>query len=283
VPLPPPTPPEPAVIESDLPQTRSGDIYSASGNVVVTFRDRILRADSVTYDRATGNVILLGHVHVTGGENDESILATHGIYNLNTQTGTFYDVSGSVGLSNQMDRTGYVTENPFLFSGRKVVKTGPVNYIIYEGSVTSCLLPHPDWLLIGSKFTLDSKNARASNSTFKLLGIPVFFSPTSRTRLMAASVSPAFSSPPLDTLLPAPTPAPRAFPSETRSTSSWAAPLTSLLARSITHCAASQRTAPSATVVSETISSTPTSPPCRTAASAPAFPSLTPKASSPRP
>lgn len=177
VPLPPPTAPEAAVIESDLPQTRHDDIYSASGNVVVTFRDHILRADTVTYDRATGDVTLLGNVHVSGGENDESILATHGIYNLNTQTGTFYDVSGSVGLSNQLARPGYVTENPFLFTGRKVVKTGPVNYVIYEGSVTSCLLPHPDWMLLGNKFTLDAKNARASNSTFKLLGIPLFFLP----------------------------------------------------------------------------------------------------------
>jgi len=177
VPLPPPTPPEPAIIESDLPQTRHGNVYSASGNVVVTFRDRILRADTITYDQETGDVTLLGHVHVTGGENDESIIATHGIYNLNTQTGTFYDVSGSVGLSNQMARPGYVTENPFLFTGLKVVKTGPTNYIIYQGSVTSCLLPHPDWMLLGNKFTLDAKNARASNSTFKLLGIPVFFFP----------------------------------------------------------------------------------------------------------
>jgi len=177
VPLPPPAPPEAAVIESDLPQTRHDNVYSASGNVVVTFRDRILRADTITYDRETGDVTLLGHVHVTGGENDESIQATHGIYNLNTQTGTFYDVSGSVGLSNQMARPGYVTENPFLFSGRKVVKSGPANYVIYEGSVTSCLLPHPDWLLIGSKFTLDSKIARASNSTFKLLSIPLLFLP----------------------------------------------------------------------------------------------------------
>jgi len=177
VPLPPPTPPEAAVIESDLPQTRNGDIYAASGNVVVTFRDHILRADTINYDRATGDVTLQGHVHITGGENDESIHATHGIYNLNTQTGTFYDVSGSVGLSDQMARPGYVTQNPFLFTGRKVVKTGPVNYVIYNGSVTSCLLPHPDWLLVGSKFTLDAKTARAAASTFKLLGMPIFFLP----------------------------------------------------------------------------------------------------------
>jgi LPS-assembly protein len=175
-PFPPETPPEKAVIESDLPQTRHGDIFSASGNVVVTYRDRILRADEVTYDQGTGDVTLLGHVHVSGGENDESLQASHAVFNLHSQTGTFYDVTGSVGLSSTA-RNGYVTPNPFLFSGRKVVKTGPQNYEIYDGSVTSCMLPHPDWLLQSKRFTLDSRQARASNSTFKLLGIPVLFLP----------------------------------------------------------------------------------------------------------
>ena len=176
-PLPPSQPGEKAVIESDMPQTRHGDVFSASGNVVVTFRDHVLRADVATYDQSSGEVTLLGHVDVTGGDNDEVIHATHGTYNLHTQTGTFYDVSGSVGLSNQTSRNGYVTPNPFLFTGRKVVKTGAQNYEIYDGSVTSCVLPHPDWQLFGKHFQMDAKQARASNSTFKLLGIPVLYLP----------------------------------------------------------------------------------------------------------
>jgi len=175
--LPPATPAEHAVIESDEPQTRHDDVYSASGNVVVTYGDRTLRADAITYNQDTGEITLTGHVHVTGGENDESMQASRGTYNLNTQTGTFYDVSGSVGLSARSPRPGYVTSNPFLFTGRMVVKTGPTNYVVYDGSVTSCLLPNPDWQLFSKKFTIDADKAHASNSTFKILGIPALFLP----------------------------------------------------------------------------------------------------------
>jgi LPS-assembly protein len=49
--------------------------------------------------------------------------------------------------------------------------------VIYNGSVTSCLLPRPDWQLFASKFTLKDGEARATNSTFKLLGLPLLFLP----------------------------------------------------------------------------------------------------------
>ena len=32
-----------------------------------------------------------------------------------------------------------------------VVKTGPQEYEIYDGTVTSCQLPHPDWMLYAGK------------------------------------------------------------------------------------------------------------------------------------
>jgi len=175
--LPPAEPAERAVIESDEPQTRHDDVYAASGNVVVTYGDRTLRADAVSYNQDTGEVTLTGHVHITGGENDESMQASRGTYNLKTQTGRFYDVSGSVGLSGRSPRPGYVTSNPFLFAGRMVVKTGPTDYVVYDGSVTSCLLPKPDWQLFSKKFTIDADKAHASNSTFKILGIPALFLP----------------------------------------------------------------------------------------------------------
>ncbi len=73
----------------------------------------------------------------------------------------------------------YQTSNPFVFEGRLVLKTGPTDYTIYNGSVTSCLLPHPDWQLFAGKIAMDSGKAKASKSTFKLLGLPLFFFRTS--------------------------------------------------------------------------------------------------------
>jgi LPS-assembly protein len=187
--------PESAVLESDLPQSKHGDVYYASGNVVLTYGDHVLRADNLTYNNDTDDVTAEGHVVLTGGENDEHIEATHGTYNLRTQTGRFYEVHGSVGLSrasttpvvtttnsgiasaNTAHLPGYQTANPFLFEGRIVVKTGPTDYTIYNGWVTSCLLPHPDWQLYAHKITLDSGQAKAAKSTFKLLGIPMLFFP----------------------------------------------------------------------------------------------------------
>jgi LPS-assembly protein len=161
---------EPAVITSDL-QSRHGHLLSASGNVELTYADHTLRADSLTYSDDTEDITAEGHVILTGGQNDERLEATHGTYNLRTQTGRFYDVNGSVGLSraytassadtnsvltssNSGRLPGYENSNPFLFEGRIVAKTGPMDYLVYNGSVTSCLLPRPDWQLFARKISL---------------------------------------------------------------------------------------------------------------------------------
>ncbi|MGH9597261.1 MAG: LPS-assembly protein LptD, partial [Edaphobacter sp.] len=86
-------------IESDT-QSKLGSRYVLDGNVVITYRDRVVKADHIEYDTDTGELTANGHLHVTGGTNHEDVLASHGTMNLNKQTGRFYDVTGSVGLKN---------------------------------------------------------------------------------------------------------------------------------------------------------------------------------------
>ena len=98
--------------------------------------------------------------------------------NLAKQTARFYDVTGSVGMNNAgRSTTIYANSNPFLFTGRMVVRTGPQEYEIYEGTLTSCQLPNPDWMLYAGKFNVDSKKAKAQNSVFRLMNVPVLFMP----------------------------------------------------------------------------------------------------------
>jgi LPS-assembly protein len=208
--------PESAVLESDQPQSKHGDMYYASGNVVLTYGDHVLGADSLTYNDITGDVTAEGHVVLTGGDNDEHIEATHGTYNLHTQTGRFYDVHGSVEMNKSNSTSpfvapttpgvsgatssrapGYQNSNPFLFEGRIIVKTGPEDYTIYNGSVTTCLLPNPDWQLFARRITMDSGKAKAANSTFTLLGIPLLFfpyvtHPTDTEQRQAGLLTPVF-------------------------------------------------------------------------------------------
>ncbi len=151
--------------------------YTLDGDVEVKYGDRTMRADHIEYDTRSGDLTATGHVEATGGGNSEHIVASHGTANLKQQTGRFYDVSGSVGVKTTGRGQVYVSSNPFLFTGRMVVRSGPSEYQVYDGTVTSCQLPHPDWLLYAGEFEIDREKARARNSIFKLLNVPLLFLP----------------------------------------------------------------------------------------------------------
>jgi len=163
-------------IDSDK-QSKVGSRFLLDGAVVVHYRDRVVEADHIEYDEDTDELTATGHLHVSGGANHEDLTASHGTMNLAKQTATFYDVTGSVGLKNSGHTLTYSSSNPFLFTGRMVVRTGPESYEIYDGTLTTCQLPHPDWLLYAGKFSVDSEKAKAQNSTFHLMNIPVLFLP----------------------------------------------------------------------------------------------------------
>ena len=93
------------VTEADT-QSRMGSSLVLDGNVVVTYRDRRVEADHIEYDKETGELTATGHLKATGGANNEIITASHGTMNLRTQTGRFYDVTGSVGLKTVEQQDG---------------------------------------------------------------------------------------------------------------------------------------------------------------------------------
>ena len=159
------------------PQSKTGNLYVLDDEVVIHYRDWTVRADHIEYDMESGDLTATGHLKITGGANNEMISASHGEMNLKKQTGRFYDVVGSVGLKNSGKRMVYASGNPFLFTGRMVVKTAPRSYEVYDGTVTSCQLPDPDWILSAAKFIVDNDKASAKNSVFKLVNIPLLYLP----------------------------------------------------------------------------------------------------------
>lgn len=163
-------------IESSGPQKKSGSQYTLDRDVVITYKDRRIEADHIDYDSDTGELNASGHLKVSGGENNETISASRGSMNLKSQTGRFFDVKGSVGLRGGR-KPIYDNGQPFLFEGKVVVKTGPKDYDIYEGSVTSCQLPRPDWQLFAGKFSVTSERATARNSVFRIMDVPLVYLP----------------------------------------------------------------------------------------------------------
>jgi len=159
-------------------QERAGDVYKLHGDAEVYYRKWVLRADEATYDDVTGEVIASGHLTLDGGPHDEHIVATHGNYNVRSETGVFYDVAGTSGVRVSGRNVVLMSSNPFAFTGKVVDKLGPELYVVHHGTVTSCELPHPKWTLNGERIVVDMNGkARLYNSTFHVEGEPVFYLP----------------------------------------------------------------------------------------------------------
>src|SRR5580698_3799926 len=158
-------------------QSRVGDVWTLSGNVIVHYRNYVLRADNIVYHQSTSELEADGHLQVAGGPNDVLINASHGDMRLNMHTARFYDVNGSQGVRRAGHTVVYSTTNPLLFSGRVLLQTSEGNYRIVDGSITNCRLPHPDWRIIAHSIDLDDEKASTSNAFFEFLGIPIFYLP----------------------------------------------------------------------------------------------------------
>jgi LPS-assembly protein len=167
-----------ATIICAIQQEKVGDIYKLHGNVEIYYLDYILKSDEATYNDTTGEAIASGHVTLDGGPNDDHIKADHGMYNLTTETGRFYEATGTTGYHLQGTRMILTSTSPFAFTGKIVEKTTPDHYVVSDGEITTCELPHPDWQFRAHDIQVDvGANASMHNSSFFLLGLPVFFFP----------------------------------------------------------------------------------------------------------
>jgi len=161
-----------------IQQEKAGDIYELRGDAEIHYRTYILRADDGTYNSDTGDAAVTGHVTLDGGPNDDHIKASHGTFNLTAETGRFYDVTGTVGLRFHGRSVVLTSTAPFAFSGKVVEKTGSDHYLLYDGTITTCELPHPKWQFRAREVTVNvGGNATIHRSSFFLYRVPILYLP----------------------------------------------------------------------------------------------------------
>ena len=81
-------------IES-ITQEVEGVLRHLRGNVRIETTDMMLRADELDYNSDTGDLEARGHVHFEHFVRGEKLDCEKAEYNVNTETGKFYEVSGS--------------------------------------------------------------------------------------------------------------------------------------------------------------------------------------------
>src|SRR5579859_8302430 len=157
---------------------KAGTVATLRGSVEIHFEDYDFHADTASYDSSTSDVSARGNVQLDGGRRDIHITASEGTYNTRSHTGKFYDVHGSTGARFKGRSVTLTSSSPLAFSGKMVEQTGPDEYVVHHGSVTSCELPHPKWTFNAERIVLDVGNsAHIFNTTFRLKGVPVIYLP----------------------------------------------------------------------------------------------------------
>jgi LPS-assembly protein len=140
------------------------DEYSIfQGGVTIEYQDIKLRADKVTHNLKTADVVAEGNVIIDQGPT--RVTATQAIYNLNSKTGTFFNATG------MMDPSMY-------FSGSRIEKVDVDTYKLTDGVFTSCDLDRPAWSFhVGEAEVTMDDYARMKNIAFRANGVPVFWAP----------------------------------------------------------------------------------------------------------
>lgn len=163
---------------SAVSQEKDGTLITLHGKVEIHDGAYVFQADKATYNTETREVIADGNVILDGSINDEHLQATHANYNFRTETGRFENVRGTIGMRASKTRAILTSSNPFILRGRVVQRTSPDHYLVYDGKVTTCQLPHPKWEFHARKVKVDvGGNAQIFYSDFRLMGIPIFYFP----------------------------------------------------------------------------------------------------------
>ncbi len=166
------------VFISSVTQEVDGSLRHLRGNVRLEMTDKKLEADEVDYDEDTGDAEFRGNVRYENFLDGTKLNCDHGKYNVNSETGLFYDLRGT-SVPKIISRPGLLTtNNPFYFEG-KWAERKEDRYVVHEGFVTDCKVPKPWWRLTGPKFDIiPGDRAMAYRAVFHIKRLPLFFLPT---------------------------------------------------------------------------------------------------------
>ena len=163
-------------IES-VTQEKEGSTYHLRGAVRVETSDMLLKADELDWDEDTGEVNARGHVHFEHYTKGEKVDCDRADYNINDETGKFYEVVGT-SPAQITARPGLLTStNPYYFKGEWAERLKD-HYILHNGFLTDCIVPRPWWILKGPVFdVVPGDHAIARRSWFYLRRVPIFYTP----------------------------------------------------------------------------------------------------------
>lgn len=138
--------------------------YVATGSVTVKRDGAVIRADRIIYHEKTSQIVATGHF--TYDDKETFITAEKAEMNMDEKTGKLYNA-----------HLLYKKDN-YRLSAARIEKRGENYYYSPEASFTTCDAPLPAWCFKAKKVdVLTGKEVRARDASFRLKGLPVFYTP----------------------------------------------------------------------------------------------------------
>ncbi len=139
-------------------------VYEAEGDVRISSGDRSIEADWALLDTEKQVADLRGHVRLRYGK--DWLEGEHVLWNLKEETGTVDE--GMV----------FFSENHFYVHGQSINKTGPMEYALKQGFITSCDPYKPDWKLRYGEMKVNLEGiAWARDTSFWVRNVPLLYTP----------------------------------------------------------------------------------------------------------
>ena len=148
----------------EISHDRNTNIYTASGNVVISKKDKKLTADFVRFDHDSFRAFAQGNVVMNAGE--DTLSGSSLDVDLKSETGIIHN--GSV----------FIKENNFHISGGNIEKTGENTYAAEEATVSTCDGDTPAWKITGKKLKIEVEGyGFIDHAAFWAKKLPVFYTP----------------------------------------------------------------------------------------------------------
>lgn len=165
-----------AVLDADQ-QEKDGIFERLNGHVRILTEGMYLTADQAVRNTETGQVEARGNVHFENLVDGHKMSCELAQYDLNTETGKFFKVTGSAPTRIEAKPGMLTTANPFYFQGEMAEKIKD-RYLLHDGFVTDCKPEDVWWRLKAKTFDIIPRDRAISRkSVLYIKKVPVFYFP----------------------------------------------------------------------------------------------------------
>lgn len=150
-------------------------VYYGRGNVLLTYREMRLRADSLTYDDSNGEVVARGHVVFDDPRGH--LEAKQADYNVYTDRGWFSKAHGYMHYS-PPKQNGLMPVTSFFVNAERITRVDEDTYTLERSRISSCeKVDHGVAFDMSSAKLEVGQRVTGREAVFRFLDIPVFYVP----------------------------------------------------------------------------------------------------------